>query len=89
MEEDMTMDSIDALEAQHTEQEVGNDYSAWDEYFEKIVVCGCYECRGKKEFKCGIVHRHYINDDLQVGTMPPTIDSDPIGIMVSPSSYFT
>lgn len=89
VEEDMTMDSIDTIEAQHTEQEVGNDYSTWDEYFEKIVVCGCYECRGKKEFKRGIVQRHYINDDLQVGTMPPTIDSDPIGIVVSPSSYFT
>ena len=48
VEEDMTMDSIDTIESQHTEQEVGNDYSTWDEYFEKIVVCGCYECRGKK-----------------------------------------
>ena len=89
MEEDMTTDSTYTIEAQHTEQKVGNYYSTWDEYFEKNVICGCYECRGKKEFKRNIVQRHYINDDLQVGTMPPTIDSAPIGIVVSPSSYFT
>ena len=37
VEEDMTMDSIDALEAQHTEQEVGNHYSTWDEYLRKLL----------------------------------------------------
>ena len=34
-----------------TEQEVVQDYSTWDEYFEKIVVCRCSMCRGKKQFK--------------------------------------
>ena len=58
VDEDMIMDCIDTIEAQHTEQEVNNDYSTWDEYFEKIVVWGCYECRGKKECKRGIVQRH-------------------------------
>jgi hypothetical protein len=24
-----------------SEEEVGQDYSTWDQYFEKIVVCGC------------------------------------------------
>ena len=89
MEEYMTMDSTNTIEAQHTKHEVNNDDSIWDEYFNKIIVCGYYECRGKKEFKRGIVQRHYINDDLQVCTMNPTIDSDLIGIVVSPSLYFT
>jgi len=31
-----------------TEEEVSQDYSTWDEYFEKIVVCGCSKCCGKK-----------------------------------------
>jgi len=59
------------------------DYSTWDEYFEKIVFYGCHVCRGKKQFKQAIVQRHYIYDEILVGSMPPTIDSSPIGIVVS------
>lgn len=47
VEEDMTMDPADTTN-DCTEQEVGQDYSTWDEYFEKIVVCGCFVCHGKK-----------------------------------------
>jgi hypothetical protein len=50
VEEDMTMDLTDTTN-DCIEQEVGWDYSTWDEYFEKIVVCGCFVCRGKKRFK--------------------------------------
>jgi hypothetical protein len=46
----MTMDLGDT-KYYCTQQEVGLDYSTWDEYFDKIVVCGCYVCRGKKQFK--------------------------------------
>ena len=65
-----------------TEEEVSQEYGTWDEYFEKIIVCGCSKCCGKKQFKWAIVQRHYIDDELQVGIMPPTIDSNPIGIVV-------
>jgi len=64
------------------EQEIGQDYSTWDQYFEKIVVCGCFVCHRKKQFKRVIVQRHYIDDELPVGSMPPAIDSNPIGIVV-------
>jgi hypothetical protein len=50
VEEDMTMDHVDTTN-DCIEQEVGIDYSTWDEYFEKIVVCGWFVCRGKKQFK--------------------------------------
>ena len=66
----------------YIEEEVGQDYSTWDEYFEKIVVCGCFVCHGKKQFKWAIVQKHYIDDELLVGSMPPTIDSNPIGIVI-------
>lgn len=39
VEEDMTMDIEDTTN-DCTEQEVGQDYSTWDEYFEKIIVYG-------------------------------------------------
>ena len=60
-----------------------------DEYFKKIVICGCFLCRRKKQFKRTIVQRHYIDDELPVVIMPPTIDSNPIGIVVRifPISY--
>ena len=88
VEEDMTMDPPDTTN-DCTEEEVSQEYSTWDEYFEKIVVCGCSKCRGKKQFKRAIVQRHYIDDELPVGIMPPTIDSNPIGIVVRifPISY--
>ena len=57
-----------------TEEEVSQEYSTWDEYFEKIVVCGCSICHGKKQFKWVIVQIHYIDDEIPVGSMPPTID---------------
>ena len=38
VEEDMTMDPVDTTN-DCIEQEVVQDYSTWDEYFEKIVVC--------------------------------------------------
>jgi hypothetical protein len=44
------MDPLDTTN-DYIEQEVGLDYSRWGEYFEKIVVCGCSICRGKKQFK--------------------------------------
>jgi len=50
VEEDMTMDPTHTTN-DCTEQEVGLECSTWDEYFEKIVVCGCSVCRGKKQFK--------------------------------------
>ena len=81
VEEDMTMDLADTTN-DCTEQEVGLEYSTQDEYFEKIVVCGCSVCHGKKQFKRVIVQRHYIDDELPVCSMPPTIDSNPIGIVV-------
>jgi len=81
VEEDMTMDLANTT-SDCTKQEVGLEYSTWDEYFEKIVVCGCFVCRGKKQFKRVIVQRHYIDDELSVGSMPPTINSNPIGIVV-------
>jgi len=81
VEEDMTMDHVDPTNS-CTEAEVGQYYSTWDEYFEKIVVCGCSICRGKKQFKRAIVQRHYTYDELPVGSMPPIIDSNPIGIVV-------
>jgi hypothetical protein len=34
-----------------TEEEVGQDCTTWDEYFEKIVICGCSICCGNKQFK--------------------------------------
>ena len=81
MEEDMTMDPVETTN-HYDEQEVGQDYSTWDEYFEKIAVCGCSKCRGKKQFKQAIVQRHYIDDELTMGSMPPTIDLNPIGIVI-------
>jgi hypothetical protein len=81
VEEDMTMDPANTTN-DCTKQEVGLDYSTWDEYLEKIVVCGCSICRGKKQFKRVIVQRHYIDDEFTMGIMPPTIDSNPIGIVV-------
>ena len=88
MEEDMTMDPLDTTN-DCTEEEVGQDYSTWDEYFEKIVACGCSKCRGKKQFKNKIVQRHYIDDETPMGSMPPTIYLNPIGIVVRifPISY--
>ena len=65
-----------------TEEEVVEDYSTWDEYFEKIVVCRCSMCRGKKQFKWAIVQIHYIDDELPLGSMPSTIDSNTIGIVL-------
>ena len=47
MEEDMTMDPPDTTN-DCTKEEVSQEYSTWDEYFEKIVVCGCSKCHGKK-----------------------------------------
>jgi hypothetical protein len=55
----------------------------WDEYYEKIVVCGCSVCYGRKQLKWVIVQRHYIGDELPVGSMSHTIDSNPIGIVVT------
>jgi hypothetical protein len=81
VEEDMTMDPPNTTN-DCTEEEVSQEYSTWDEYFEKIVVCGCSKCHGKKQFKRAIVQRHYIDDELLVGSMSPTIDSNPIGIVV-------
>ena len=71
------------------EEDVSQEYSTWDEYFEKIVVFGCSKCHGKKQFKQDILQRHYIDDEIAVGSMPPTIDSNPIGIVLSnfPISY--
>ena len=40
VEEDMTMDPPDTTN-DYTEEEVNQEYSTWDEYFEKIVVRGC------------------------------------------------
>ena len=37
--EDMTMDPIDTTN-DCNEEEVSQNYSTWDEYYEKIVVCG-------------------------------------------------
>ena len=71
VEEDITMDPPNTTN-DCTEEEVSQEYSTWDEYFEKIVVCGCSKCHGKKQFKCTIVQRHYIDDELPVGSMPPT-----------------
>ena len=72
-----------------TEEEVGQDYTTWNKYFEKIVICGCSKCCGKKHFKWAIVQIHYIDDDIPVDSMPPTINSNPIGIVVRnfPISY--
>ena len=50
VEEDMTMDPIETTN-DCIKEEVSQDYSTWVEYFEKIVVCGCSKCRGKKQFK--------------------------------------
>ena len=44
----MTMDSTNKIEEQHTKYKVSNDDSISDEYLEKIVVCGFYECHGNK-----------------------------------------
>jgi uncharacterized protein with LGFP repeats len=81
VEEDMTMDHADTTN-DFTKKKVDLDYTTWDEYFEKIVVCGCFVCRGKKQFKRAIVQRHYIYDELPMGNMPPIIVSNPIGIVV-------
>lgn len=88
VEEDMTMDPRDTTN-DCAEEEVNQEYSTWDEYFDKIVVSGYSKCRGKKQFKRAIVQRHYIDDELPVGIMPPTIYSNPIGIVVRifPISY--
>ena len=71
------------------EEEVSQEYSTCDEYFEKIVVSGFSKCCGKKQFKRAIVQGHYIDDEFPVGIMPPIIDSNPIGIVVRifPISY--
>ena len=58
------------------------DNGSWDEYFEKIVVCGCSVCHEKKQFKWGIVQIHYINDELPMGNMPHTIDWNSLGIVL-------
>jgi hypothetical protein len=50
VEEDMTMDPPETKN-ECTKEEVSQEYSTWDEYFEKIVVCGCSKCHGKKPFK--------------------------------------
>ena len=52
VEEDMTMDTVDTTN-ECIEQEVGHDYSTWDQYSEKTVtvICGCPLCRGNKQFK--------------------------------------
>ena len=47
VEEDMRMDPLDTTN-DYTKEEVSQEYSTSDEYFEKIVVCGCSKCRGKK-----------------------------------------
>ena len=88
VEEDMTTDPPDTRN-DWTKEEVSQEYSTWDEYFEKIVVCGCSKCHGMKQFKRVIVQRHYIDDELPMGIMPPTIDSNTIGIVVRifPISY--
>ena len=39
-------------------------------------------CRGKKQFKQAIVQRNYIDDELPVGSMPPIVNSNPIGSVV-------
>ena len=72
-----------------TKEEVSQEYSTWDEFFKKIVVYGCSKCCGKKQFKRAIVQSYYIDDDIPVDSMPPTIDSNPIGIVVRtfPISY--
>ena len=75
------MDSPDTTNG-CTEEEVSQEYSTLDEYFEKIIVYGCSKCRGKKQFKWAIVQRHYIDDELPMGSMPPIIDSNPIRIVV-------
>ena len=36
-------------------QEVGEDYSRLDEYFQKNVVYGCFMCHGKRQFKQAVV----------------------------------
>jgi hypothetical protein len=81
VEEDMTIDPPNTIN-NCTEEEVGQNYSTWDEYFEKIVVCGCSICRGKKQFKQVIVQRKNIDDELPVGGIPPIINSNPIGVVV-------
>lgn len=81
MEEDTAMDPMDKTN-DFTEQEVGQEYRMQDDYFEKIVVCGCVVCHGKKQFKREIVQRHYIDDELPVGSLPHTTDSNPIGIVI-------
>ena len=50
VKEDMTMDPAQTTN-DCTEKEVGLEYSTWYEYFEKIGVCGCYVCCGKKQLK--------------------------------------
>ena len=40
VEEDMPMDPPDTTN-DCIEEEVSQEYGTWDEYFEKIVVCGC------------------------------------------------
>ena len=75
----MIVDPIDTRN-ECIQQEVDQYYTTWDEYFEKMFVCGCSICRGKKQFKQGIIQRNYINDNLPVGIIPSTIDLNPIGI---------
>ena len=88
VEEDMTMDPLDTTN-DCTKEEVSQDYSTWDEYFEKSVVYGCFKCCGKKQLKVEIVQRHYIDDEILMGSMPSIIDSNPTGIVVMnfPLSY--
>ena len=50
LEDDMTIDPTNTTN-DRTEQQIGQELSTWDEYFEKIVVFECYVCRGKKQFK--------------------------------------
>ena len=53
VEEDMTMDPANRTK-DCIDKEVGEDYNTWDEYFEKIFLCGCFVCQEKKQFKRAI-----------------------------------
>ena len=81
VEEDMTMDPANTTN-NCIEQEVGLEYSTWDEYFEKIVVCKWYVFRVNKQFKWAIVQINYIDDEITMDSMPPTINSNLVGIIV-------
>jgi hypothetical protein len=48
VEEDITMDPVDTTN-DCIEQKIGQDYNTWDEYFDKIVICGYFVCRENKQ----------------------------------------